>query len=56
MIYRVNESDEMYELLSKINKNTKYTRFPDTGHYKAVDKAYENSQLYQWFLSHSKHP
>ena len=53
-IYLVSESDEIYKVLIKINKDVKYTRYPDLGHGETHDTTYKNDELYHWFLEHKK--
>lgn len=52
--YTVTESDDIYEKLVKINKDVKYTRYPNLGHWATHDSTYKNDELYNWFLEHSK--
>lgn len=51
----VARSDEMVEALKKAGAEVKYTRYPGVGH-DSWTKTYENPELYEWFLSHSKPP
>ncbi len=51
--YAVTESDDIYKMLVKINKDVKYTRYPNLGHWATHDSTYKNDELYDWFLDHS---
>jgi predicted peptidase len=51
--YAVTESDDIYKKLVKINKDVKYTRYPNLGHWETHDSTYKNDELYDWFLDHS---
>lgn len=47
------ESEEMVDAVKACGGNAKLTIYPDTGH-NAWTKTYNNKDLYDWFLQHSK--
>lgn len=51
--FAVTESDDIYKKLVKINKDVKYTRYPNLGHWATHDSTYKNDVLYNWFLEHT---
>lgn len=48
----VTESQKMVEALKSIGGNVKYTEYEGVGH-NSWDKAYSESELYKWMLSHT---
>ena len=48
-----NESEKMVRAIEEIGGNIKYTLYPDANH-DSWTKTYENDNLYEWLLSHSK--
>lgn len=47
------ESIDIYQKLKATGKNVKLTTYPGTGH-DSWTITYENDELYEWFLKHSK--
>ena len=50
----LSNSKNIYEVLKPVNKNIKLTVYEDIGH-NSWDRAYNNSQLYEWILSFKDH-
>ena len=48
-------SEEMVTALQKAGSKVKFTVYPDTGH-NAWTETYNNPDLYEWFLKHSRQP
>jgi predicted peptidase len=48
----VTESQKMVEALKSVGGNVKYTEYEGVGH-NSWDKAYSDSELYKWMLSHT---
>jgi predicted peptidase len=46
-------SQDMVDALKKKGSDVKFTVYPETGHNSWVE-AYENPELYKWFLQHSR--
>ena len=49
----ISMSQEMVDALKKKGSDVKFTIYPETGHNSWVE-AYNNPELYEWFLSHVK--
>jgi dipeptidyl aminopeptidase/acylaminoacyl peptidase len=47
------ESEKMVRAIEEIGGNIKYTLYPDANH-DSWTRTYENNNLYEWLLSHSK--
>lgn len=47
------ESEEMVDALKACGGNVKFTVYPEAGH-DSWSKAYEDPELYEWFLSHKR--
>ena len=47
----VKESEEMVSKLKSMGYQVTFTKYPDVGH-DAWTKAYQNDELYSWFMSH----
>ncbi len=47
------ESEEMVDAIRKRGGNVKFTIYPDAGH-DSWTQTYDNQELYDWFLEHSK--
>jgi predicted peptidase len=52
----IQHSEEMVEGIKKAgNKDVKFTRYPDAGH-DSWTESYNNPELYEWLLSHTRKP
>ena len=49
----VEKSEEMVAALKKAGADVKFTVYPDAGH-DSWTKTYENPELYEWFLKHTR--
>ncbi|HID54914.1 TPA: phospholipase [Candidatus Poribacteria bacterium] len=52
-IVPLSESERMVEALKACGGNVRFTVYPDAGH-DSWTRTYENPELYEWFLQHSK--
>ena len=52
-IVPLSESEKMVEALKACGGNVRFTVYPDAGH-DSWTQTYENPELYEWFLQHSK--
>ncbi|MFC2083592.1 prolyl oligopeptidase family serine peptidase [Bacteroidota bacterium] len=50
----IEESETMVKLLRKYNSNVKFTVYQDLGHGETHKKAYNDEELYIWFLSKNR--
>ena len=50
---KIEKSQVMVDAIKKAGGNIKFTVYPGVGH-DSWTKTYDNPELYQWFLSHSK--
>ena len=49
----IKNSRQMVDALKKIDGDVKYTVYPDAGH-DSWTATYENPELYEWFLKHTR--
>ncbi len=52
-VVSITESEKMVDTITQSGGGAQLTRYPNTGH-DSWTKTYSNTDLYNWFLSHSK--